>query len=247
MTTYGRMRDELVEDGRLRVAINLGNAALAARGAEGGGLEGITVALARRLAAALGCEPDFTVYEGAGKVVDAAGEDAWRIAFCAIDPERREHVAYSSPYVLIEAGALVRAGSPLRHVDELDRPGMRLLVARNSAYDLYLTSHAKAMDLVREADPGASFRAFKAGDPQADAVAGVVQSLRKAFGDDGAYRYLSGTITAIGQAMALPKRFEHLAPDLTRFVEEAKADGFVRRELDRAGKTSLTVAPAETG
>lgn len=244
MTTYGQMRDALVENGKLRVAINLGNAALAARDKATGELTGITVALAKRLCAALGAEADLIEFSGAGKVVDAAGDDVWRIAFCAIDPEREQHVAYSSPYVLIEAKALVRAASPLRHVDELDRDGMTLMVAKGSAYDLYLSEQAGQMALVREPDPGASFAAFKADENAADAVAGVTQSLEKAFGDDPAYRMLEGTITAIGQAMALPRRFAHLANELTRFVEEAKADGYVRRELDRSGQASLNVAPA---
>ncbi|MEN3792302.1 ABC transporter substrate-binding protein [Fulvimarina sp. MAC3] len=244
MTTYEQMREALVEDGKLRVAINLGNAALASRDDTTGELSGVTVALAKRLCAALGAEPELIEFSGAGKVVNAAADDGWRIAFCAVDPEREQFVAYSSPYVLIEAKALVRADSPLGHVDELDRDGIKLMVAKGSAYDLYLTEHAKNMTLVREADPGASFAAFKTGKSGTDAVAGVTQSLEKAFGDDPAYRMLEGTITAIGQAMALPKRYEHLAGELTRFVEEAKTDGYVRRELDRSGQPTLNVAPA---
>ncbi|MER0237280.1 ABC transporter substrate-binding protein [Fulvimarina sp. MAC8] len=243
MTTYEQMRDELVEDEKLRVAINLGNAALASRDETTGELGGVTVALAKRLCAALGAQPELIEFSGAGKVVDAAPDDVWRIAFCAIDPEREQYVAYSSPYVLIEAKALVRADSPLRSVEELDRDGVRLMVAKGSAYDLHLSENAKQMELVREADPGASFAAFKADENSANAVAGVTQSLEKAFGDDPTYRWLDGTITAIGQAMALPRRFAHLSDELTRFIEEAKADGYVRRELDRSGQNSLKVAP----
>ncbi|EAU41064.1 hypothetical protein FP2506_12394 [Fulvimarina pelagi HTCC2506] len=244
MTNYETMRAELVENGKLRVAINLGNAALAFRDKATGELGGITVALAKRLCAALGAEPELIEFPGAGKVVDAAADDVWRIAFCAIDPDREEHVAFSAPYVLIEAKALVRSDSPLRHVEDLNRRGVKLMVAKGSAYDLFLSEHAQHMELLREADPGASFAAFKADGGTADAVVGVTQSLEKAFGNDPAYRMLDGTITAIGQAMALPRRFVHLADELSRFVEEAKVDGYIRRELDRSGQESLRVAPA---
>ncbi|MDY8110102.1 transporter substrate-binding domain-containing protein [Fulvimarina sp. 2208YS6-2-32] len=243
MATYTKMGEALVEDGTLKIAINLGNAALAARDAATGELGGITVALARRLCAALGCAAELIPFEGAGKVVAAAGDDVWRVGFCAIDPGREGQVVFSSPYVLIEAKALVRADSPLQSVGDLDRDGIRLMVAQGSAYDLHLSAHPGRMTLIREATPGASFDAFRNGRGDADAVAGVTQSLERAFGDDPAYRLLDGTITAIGQAMVMPKRFAALADELTRFVETAKADGYVRRELDRAGQRDLVVAP----
>ena len=245
MTNDMKMRDALVDDGRLKIAINLGNAALATRDDATGELGGVTVALANRLCAMLGCEAELIPFQGAGKVVEAATSDRWRIGFCAIDPEREAYLAFSAPYVLIEAKALVRAASPLRSVDELDRNGIILLVAKQSAYDLYLSANAQAMTLLREATPGASFEAFKSDATGADAVAGVTQSLEKAFGDDPAYRMLEGTITAMGQAMVVPKRFEAVRDELNRFVEDAKADGYVRRALDRAGQNSLPVAPAQ--
>ena len=102
----------LKRDGKLRIAINLGNAALAFRDETTGNLSGVTVALARRLCVAIGAEPDFVLFQGAGKVVAAAPSDIWDIAFLAIDRERAEAIAYSDPYVLIEATAVVRQESP---------------------------------------------------------------------------------------------------------------------------------------
>nr|WP_245197740.1 transporter substrate-binding domain-containing protein [Jiella mangrovi] len=226
----------------MRVAINLGNASLAQRDPETGELSGVSVALARALSAALQAELHVSTYPGAGKVVADAGADVWDVAFLAIDPKRREVVAYSSPYVLIEAKAVVPAGSSLLHVDELDRDGVSLLVAANSAYDLYLSEHARAMTLVRAETPGASFDGFKADPSCADAVAGVAQSLEKAFGGEKSFRFLEGRITAIEQAMALPIRNAGLVDALTGFVEARKRDGFVREALDLTGMHSLVVA-----
>lgn len=233
----------LKRDGKLRIAINLGNAALAFRDETTGNLSGVTVALARRLCEAIGAEPDFVLFQGAGKVVAAAPSDIWDIAFLAIDRERAEAIAYSDPYVLIEATAVVRQESPLRHVDELDQPQTRLLVAENSAYDLYLTANARHLDLVRAETPKASFDRFRSEPGRADAVAGVRQSLEAAFQKDPDFRFLDGAISAIEQAMALPIGKADMAPALSDFVRKAKQDGFVRQALDESGQTSLTVAP----
>ena len=231
----------LKRDGKLRIAINLGNAALAFRDETTGNLSGVTVALARRLCVAIGAEPDFVLFQGAGKVVAAAPSDIWDIAFLAIDRERAEAIAYSDPYVLIEATAVVRQESPLRHVDELDQPQTRLLVAENSAYDLYLTANARHLDLVRAETPKASFDRFRSEPGRADA--GVRQSLEAAFQKDPDFRFLDGAISAIEQAMALPIGKADMAPALSDFVRKAKQDGFVRQALDESGQTSLTVAP----
>jgi len=242
-TSLALLREGLVKHGRLRVAINLGNVSLARQDPGTGALSGVSLALARALAEKLKAEPDFILYPGAGKVVADAGADRWDVAFLAIDPKRREVVAYSSPYVLIEAKAIVRADSPLQHVDELDRDGVSLLVAENSAYDLYLSENASHMTLVRAETPGASFDRFKADPSSADAVAGVAQSLEKAFAGDTGFRFLDGRITAIEQAMAVPVARTGLVEALTEFVESRKREGFVRKALDATGMQSLLVAP----
>lgn len=237
------LRSGLVREGKIRFAINLGNASLAMQDEATGDLSGVSVALARDLAARLGAEPTFVTYPGAGKVVADAESDKWDVAFLAVDDQRRSVIAYSSAYVLIEAKVVVRANSPLRHVDELDRPGRRLLVARGSAYDLYLSKGVQSLTLLREETPGASFAAFKADAEAADAVAGVAQSLAKAFGKDPEFRLLDGRVAAIDQAMALPVNRAELSDNLSAFVEARKADGFVRRALDESGMTDLVVAP----
>ena len=42
-------------------------------------------------------------------------------------------IAFSPPYVLIEGAYLVRAGSPIGAVDEVDREGVRVAVGNKSA------------------------------------------------------------------------------------------------------------------
>ena len=76
---------QLAPDGVLRAAINFGNPVLAQRGA-GGEPQGGSVALAKALAEELGVELALITFEAAGQVFAALAEDAWRVAFLAIEP-----------------------------------------------------------------------------------------------------------------------------------------------------------------
>ncbi|MBM9593197.1 transporter substrate-binding domain-containing protein [Roseitranquillus sediminis] len=207
----------------LRAAINLGNRALARE--EDGELRGITPALAKRLADEIGKPVEFVVYGGAGKTFDDAGEDRWDVGFLAIDPERAKTVAFTRPYKEIVATYAVRDDSPVRSVEDADKPDTRILVALNSAYDLYLTKALQHADLIRASDPGESFEMFRRGE--GDLVGGVLQSLQRAFPEGSGVRILPGRITAVRQAMVLPYHDADRIAALDAFVERAIADGFV--------------------
>ncbi|MFL4973993.1 MAG: transporter substrate-binding domain-containing protein [Microvirga sp.] len=127
--------------GKLRAAINYGNIVLAQQGA-GGEPAGVSADLARELGRRLHVPVVFTTFETAGKVVEALdGPTTWDMAFLAVDPHRAETIAFTAPYVIIEGAYMVPAGSPLTQNDQVDRPGVRIAVGRNTAYDLYLGRH----------------------------------------------------------------------------------------------------------
>ena len=48
-----------------------------------------------------------------------------------------------------------------------------------------------------------------------------------------------------GIAIAVPKGHPEALAYVTKFIEEAKASGSVRRAMDRAGMANLAVAPPE--
>ena len=65
------------------------------------------------------------------------------------------------------------AASPIRSNDDVDRPGVRVSVGRNSAYDLYLTRHLKQATLVRVTTSQGAIDEFAA--KGYEVVAGVKQ------------------------------------------------------------------------
>ncbi|MEP1199257.1 transporter substrate-binding domain-containing protein [Tateyamaria sp.] len=214
----------LARDGVLRVAINTGNRALVQQ--DGAQLRGISPALARRLADEIGVRLEHVVYEGAGKVFADAERGVWDVGFLAIDPTRAEKIAFTRPYIVIEATYAVRADAPFQQIEDVDRAGVQVLTAKGSAYDMYLTDTLKQATLERFGTPPDSFAAFRGG--RCDAVAGVRQSLEGFFEGDTNVRLLPGALTSVRQAMVLPRRDDPRLAALDAFVERAIDSGFVK-------------------
>lgn len=240
---------DLAPGGTLRVAINVGNTVLAARptGSQTGPT-GISVDLAHELGRRLGVPVELIVFDAAGKVVEAGRAGAWDIAFVALDPARAAEINQSPPYVQIEGAYLVRNDSPLANNEQVDRQGNRVVVGRNSAYDLYLTRTFKQAQVVRV--PTSATVVDTMLRDSLEVAAGVKQTLEndaKRLNDPRkapTVRLLPGRFMVINQAMASQRGKEAGARYLRTFVEEMKASGFVAKAIERHKQPSAAVAPA---
>ena len=228
---------ELAPTGKLRAAINFGNPVLARKEPLGG----VSVDLSRELARRLGVPLELVPYEAAGKVTDDATKDAWDVAFVARDPKRAENIEFTAPYVIIEGGYMVPAGSPLYRIEDVDRDGVRIAVSRGSAYDLFLSRTLKHASLVRAPSPPASIELFM--KERLEALAGVKQPLVGLAKAHPELRVLEGRFMVIEQAMATPRPRPDGAEYLRGFVDEMKASGFVATSLEKNGQKDAAVAP----
>lgn len=232
----------LAPSGRLRVAINLGNAVLAQKNAQTGQIGGVSVVLAQELGKRLGVPVDMTPYPAAGQVFAALEQNAaWDVAFLANEPERAQKIDFSPPYVMIESTYLVRDDSPFRSVADVDRPGVRIGVARGAAYDLILTRTLKDAQLFRVPATPDVIVAFKQENLQA--AAGVRQALNQFRDTNPGLRVLNDSFSRIDQAIAVPKGREAGARYVAQFIEEMKASGVVKKALVDSGQGDATVAP----
>lgn len=220
---------KLANNGVLRVAINTGNRALVQQ--NGTALTGISPALARRLAQEIGAEMIPVIYDGAGKVFADADQDIWDVGFLAIDATRAKKIAFTRPYITIEASYAVRAGSALRDVEDVDRDGVKVLTSTGSAYDMHLTASLQHAALERSGTPPQSFADFQNG--RCDAVAGVRASLTGFFANDPNVRILPGVLTSVRQAMVLPHQEDPRITALDAFLARAIEAGFVADYLAR--------------
>lgn len=230
--------------GRLRALINLGNPVLAAQPDPAAPPRGVSVDLATELARRIERPLDLVVVTSAGRAVETIRAGGADIGFFAIDPTRSDGVAFSAPYIEIEGAYLVRDGSPITRNDEVDRPGLRISVGLNSAYDLFLTREIRHATLVRVATSPVVVDEFI--HQNLDVAAGVRQQLERDAARIGGLRILPGRFMVIEQAIGLVAGRPPAALSALRaFVEEMKATGFVAAALARHGIFGATVAPPQ--
>jgi len=179
--------------------------------------------------------------DAAGKVFDALQKGAWDIAFLAIDPVRAAGIDFTAPYVVIEGAYVVPTDSPLKTVEDVDRDGVRVAVARASAYDLYLTRALKHAKLVRESSGPEALAMFR--KDRLEVAAGVKQPIVAFAKEHADTRVIPGRFMVIEQAMGTPKGREAGVRYLREFIEEMKASGFVAKALSASGQTDAAVAP----
>jgi len=235
---------DLAPTGRLRASINLGNIVLAQSDAATGSPAGVSVELAKSLGQRLGVAVDLVTFDAAGKAFDAFKRGETDIVFLAIDPVRAEEVAFTPPYALIQGNFVVHANSSLNGMADIDRPGMRVAVARGSAYDLFLTRALKSATLIRSGTGPEALQMFLT--DQLEAGGGVKQPVVKFIDEHPGLRLIEQPFMEIRQAMGMAKGRSAGSAYLHAFIEEMKASGFVADALRRSGQGDVAVAPAAT-
>ena len=234
-------RHELAPTGSVRAAINYGNSALARRDPATGALSGVTVTLARELAARAGAPVELVGYDTVAKLLAGAASE-WDVGFLAFDPARAQGLGFSAPYMEVEVTYVVAAASDLREASQVDRPGVRIVVGERNAADLFLTRNLKQATLVRVPNNPAAMAALKSG--AAEAWAANKQELLQALDAEPGYRAVAGRFNAVGHAAAVPVARPAAAAFLREFIEDAKRSGLVARAIDEARVRGVVVAPS---
>ena len=243
MRVPANVLENLAPTGKLRAAINQGNAVLAQKGPNGEPV-GVTVDLARELAKRLGVALEMTTFDAAGKVFATVDANVWDIAFLAIEPIRAAHVEFTEPYVHIEGTYVVPSDSNITSLTEIDRAGIRIAVGKGSGYDLVLNRTLRNATLVRAGTGTDALNVFLS--DKLEAAAGVRQPILDFIAEHSGLRIIEPRFMVIEQAMATPKGRLAGLDYLQKFIEEMKASGFVAESLRRSGQHHAVVARART-
>ncbi|HZQ75603.1 MAG TPA: ABC transporter substrate-binding protein [Burkholderiales bacterium] len=235
-------KKELAPTGKLRVGINHSNFLLVNPGSPHGAPRGIAPDLGAELARRLGVPCEYVSFDGAGKLADAVKDAAVDVGFIGNEPQRAEVIEFSPAYLELPVTYLVPAGSPIRALADVDRPGVKVSVSARSAYDLFLTRHLKQAQLVRSEGIPASVKTF--GEQKLDALAGLKPGLMDEAKKFPGSRVLEGQVTAVQQSVGVPKSRRAAAKYVRDFVEAAKAEGLVAKAVERHGVRGVAVAPA---
>ena len=240
MTLSPAAKSELAPTGKLRVGINYGNFLLVTKGQDGE-YSGIAVDLGRELGQRLGVQVELVAFATAGKLADAVKAGAWDVAFLGNEPQRAGDIAFSPPYLEIEAGYLVPAGSPIKTISEVDRKGVRIATAVNSAYDLYLSRSIKHATLVRCQAIQGSYDTFV--KDKLEVLSGLKPRLLQDVKTLPGSRILDGRFTVVQQSVGTPQGRPAGAKYLGEFAQDIKALGLVAQAITRHAVRGVTVAP----
>lgn len=234
---------ELAPTGTLRGGVVVSpapSAFFAIRGSKGE-VQGVTIDLLRVFAATLKLPLELQVYENSGQVTDAVAGGSCNLAFMPRDAAREARVDFGPAYYLIASTYLVPAGSTIQSIEEINRPGVRIVAIANTttARSARRTAPHASLEEVPSVDVMTEMAATGKGDAFAlshDSFAGLLPKLPGA-------RVLAGHFQQTGIAVAAPKGRPAALKFATKLLENAKKSGLVRRALDAAGFKDAEVAP----
>jgi polar amino acid transport system substrate-binding protein len=235
---------DLVQTGRLRVALFPPQYTKDPASGElrGAGPGPAFLDIARALAARIGVEVQLIGYQTPDEVMEYLNASACDVAF--MGSERAGKLELSSPIVELDYTCLVPAGSSIRRMADVDRPGVRIAAVRNHLSTLALSRILKHAELVTAETPDATFALLCSGN--LDAMVQVrsalldysTKLLRSRVLEDRFGVNLVSIVVAIGQVGRLAY--------VNEFVEEAKTSGLVQRTIERASLRGVQVAPLLT-
>jgi polar amino acid transport system substrate-binding protein len=234
---------QLAPTGSLRGGIVVSPAAsafFAIRDAQGD-VRGVTVDLLNAFAAALKLPLVQQVYDNSGQVTDAVASGACDVAFMPRDATRETKVDFGPAYYMIASTYLVPAGSAIQSIDEVNRPGVRIVGISNTTTvrSARRTAPNASVEEVMSVELMTEMARTKQGDAFAlshDSFTGLLPKLPGA-------RVLAGNFQQTGIAVAVPKGRSEALKLARGLLEDAKKSGTVRRALDAAGFKDAEVAP----
>ena len=233
---------DLIQNGKLRVALGLGSPALAMKDPNTGEVRGPALDLAQALAKKMGVKLEAVEYPRPGAILAGVKNNEWDVTFLVADPARLADADFSPPYMQSDFTYLVPAGSSKHSVAEMDQPGVRIAVPRGDASDLRLTQILKQAELVRMDSISAAIEMVHGGKVDAYAAPRVV--LLTLSNRSPGSRVLDDGFAKITWVAMVPKGKAGHVAYVSDFLEEAKAAGLVKQSIDQASLRGLQVAPS---
>jgi len=231
-------RSQLAPTGTLRAGMNLSNTLFTTKDAKTGELRGVAVDVMRELASRLGVPVELVVHATPGNVADAVNKGTWDVAILAIEASRAQTISFSPPISEIEATYAVHRDSPLRTVEQVDAPGVRISAPAKAGYELYLTRALKNATLVRANDTAGSLEIFN--QRRADAVAGLKPMLLDSMAKLPGARLLDGRFMTVNHGLSIPRGRAAADDYLKQFVQDLNSSGFIARSIERHGVKGLS-------
>lgn len=236
-------RNALAPTGKLRVGFISGSPIHATRDAASGEFKGVAVDLGKELAGRIGVPFEPVAYSSVPALIAGARTGEWDVATLGINAERASVMDFSAPYMEVEFSYLVRGGSPISSLTDVDRPGVRIAVLRKSSPDVFLSARLRNATLIRVPTIAEMVESLRAGN--ADALFATRATMLSQAEKLAGSRVLEGRSGGEETGMAVPKGRTLGAAYVRTFVENAKSEGLVKAAIERAALRGVVVAALE--
>ena len=200
---------------------------------ESGKPQGVTADLGAALAGKLNLPVAFVLFPNSGQATDAVEAGSVDVSFMPVDAERKARIAFGPDYVRAESTYMVTAASGAKTVEDVDRPGMRVIGIANTTTIRAATRTLKNTTI--SAAPSVQEAVAMLRDGKADAFALGRDSLPPYVKQVPGSRITDGQFQQIGIAIATQKGKPEALAAITAFMTEAKTNGTVRKALDQGG------------
>lgn len=238
--------NDLAPTGTLRATYISSNPVQAFVDAKTGEVRGPGAELARELAKRLGVPVTIKGAQGVPGVINSVKTGEADIGFVAYDPVRAVDVDFSQNYSLAQNSYIVPAGSPIRSVADIDKPGTRIGVAERDAGDLFLTRNLKNAEIRRNPGGAIDVGLKWMADGEIAAYAANRQRLSEVVARTPGIRLLPDNFYGVEQAVIVRKGNTALLAVVDTFLDEARASGLIAAAIARSGLAGVDVAPKTT-
>jgi len=234
---------ELAPTGKLRVALVFApspGAFFVLKQADGTP-NGVTADLAAGLAKKYGLPVEYVLFPNSGLATDATESSAVDVSFMPVDEERKRRIAFGPAYVQGESTYMVTAATGAKTVEDVDKPGMRVIGIANTTTIRAAGRTLKNTTISPVTSVEDAVAAMRDGKADAfalsrDTLPTYVKQVPGSLMVDGAFQKINVSIAvAKGKPAALAA--------VTEFLTEAKQSGLVRQIFDRHGLKETKVAP----
>jgi polar amino acid transport system substrate-binding protein len=195
--------------------------------------QGVTADLAAALGRKLNLPVEYVLFPNSGLATDATEQGTVDVSFMPVDEERKKRLAFGPNYVLGESTYMVTAATGAQTVEDVDRPGMRVIGIANTTTIRAAGRTLKNTTIAPVTSVGEAVAALR--DGKADAFALSRDSLPTYVRQVPGSRMVDGQFQQIGIAIAVAKGKPLALAAVTEFLDEAKRNGTVRKALDNAG------------
>jgi len=217
--------------GVLRVGLNMSNFLLVSGEDKLGFPEGVSPDVGKKIAEELNVACKLVKFGRPGLLADAVNDDLWDIGNIAYEKERSKTIDFSNPYVNIDANFIYRNKDNFKSNEEINSPGIKIVVAERSAYDLWLTDNFKNVEIIRASSIEESHDLFR--NNKVDVLAGLKPKLIDELAINNDFKIITNPFTYIKQSVGVKKGNPEILEFLNGFISKLIREGYIKELLKK--------------